>query len=95
MRVSAVDAAPAKMIGDPGCLGALDQRFQPLQVIAIEPLRRAEIHRDAMLDHPVSLENPIQGSQWTPAINHEVLRDDFEPIHYRLPLENVLVVWDS
>src|SRR5580704_9940932 len=80
------------MIGKPRRLGALDERFQPLQMIAIQPLRRAEIQGDAMLDHPVAIENPVQGSEWTPAVHHEVLRNDLEPIHHRLPLEYMLVV---
>ncbi len=45
-----------------------------------------------MLDHAVSLENPVERGQRTPAIHHEVFRDDLEPVHDRLPLENMLVM---
>src|ERR1700681_2103554 len=92
MGVSAIDAPPAKMIGKPRGFGALDQRLQALQVIAVQTLGRAEIHGDAMLDHTVTLENPVQRSEWASAINHEVLRDDLEPVHHRRPLENMLVM---
>src|SRR5260370_12778382 len=92
MSVSAVDASTAKMICDPGRFGALDQSLQALQAVAIQPFSRAEIHGDAMLDHAITLEDPVESGQWTPAIHHEVFRDDLEPVHPRPALGNILIL---
>ena len=61
-------------------------------MFAIRFFRRAEVHRDAMLHHFVLLQNLIQDAQRTPAINHEIFGDDFEPIHHGLAREDVVVV---
>src|SRR5260370_26418462 len=92
MGGSGVDASPAKMIGDPGRCGALDPSLQALQVIAIQPFGRSKIHGDAMLDDAITLEDPVESGQWTPAIHHEIFRDDLEPVHHRLALENMLIM---
>ncbi len=63
VRVAAVDAAPAEMIGEPGSLGALDQLLQAAQMLAIGLFRRAEIHRDAVLHHFVLLQDLIEDLQ--------------------------------
>ena len=92
VRVAAVDAAPAEMIGKPRRLGALHQRLQPPQMLAIELLGRAEIHRDAMLHDAVLLENLIEHLQRAPAVDHEIFGDDFEPVDDRLLRKDVVVV---
>ena len=80
------------MIGEPGRLGALDQALELLQMLAIELVRRAEIHRHAMLDDAVLLEDRIEHFERAAAIDHEVFRDDLEPIDHRLLLEDVPVM---
>jgi hypothetical protein len=66
--------------------------FEPSEVFPIERLRRAEVHRDSVLDYPVLIEYPIKRLERAPAPYHVVLRDDFEPIDNRLFREDVVVV---
>src|SRR5450755_2715066 len=80
------------MVGQPWRLGALHQRFQTPQVIAIERFGRTEVHGHAMLHHLVLFEYLIEDGQRTPAIHHVVLRDNLKPAHHRLFLQDVLVV---
>ena len=92
VRVASIDAAPAKMVGQPRRLGAFDQPLEFLQMLAIEPVGRAEIHRHAMLHDAVLLEDLIEHFERTAAIDHEIFRDDLEPIDDRLLLQNVPVM---
>src|SRR5713101_2637718 len=46
-----------------------------------------------MLHDFVLLKNLVQNVQRPPAVNHEILRDDFKPVDDRLARENVLVMW--
>ena len=92
MRVTSIDAAPAEVIGKPWRMRAPGQAPEPLQVLAIRPVRGAEVHRDAMLDHAILLEDPVQDLEGASAIDHEILRDDLKPIHPRLFLEDVPVM---
>ena len=92
VSVAAVDAAPAKMVGEPGRLGALDQILQAAQVLAVGTFGGAKIHRDAVLDHAVLLENVIQDVQRAAAVDHEIFGNDFKPVHDRLASENVVVM---
>src|SRR5260370_42502349 len=45
-----------------------------------------------MLHHAIALQDLIQDRERTPAVHHIVLRDDLEPVHHRLPFQDVLVV---
>ena len=45
-----------------------------------------------MLDHAVLLENRIEHFERPAAIDHEIFRDDLEPIDHRFLRENVLVM---
>ena len=92
VRVTSIDAAPAEMIGEPGRLRALHQPLELLQMLAVQPVGRAEIHRDAMLDDAVLLEDRIEHLERAAAIDHEVFRDDLEPIDHRFLRENVPVM---
>jgi hypothetical protein len=78
-----------------GVLVRRDQGLQPAQVLAIERLGRAEIHRYAVLHDAVLLQDSVQRGQRTAAIHHEVLRDDLEPAHHRFVLQDVPVVRDA
>src|SRR6202035_187362 len=53
---------------------------------------RAKIHGNAVLNDFVLLQNLIQDAQRPPAIDHEVLGDYFEPIHYRFARQNMVVM---
>jgi hypothetical protein len=68
------------MIGKPGGMGALDEIPEALEVLAVEPVRGAEVHGDAVLDDAVLLEDFVEDFEGTPGIDHEVLGDDLEPI---------------
>src|ERR1700733_4870170 len=92
MRVPAVDAAPAQVIGQPWSLRPLSQLLDPLQMVAVKRLRIAEVHRDTMLDDAILVKNPVEHRERASAIHHVVFRDDFEPIHDRLLHENVIVM---
>src|SRR3984885_7417059 len=45
-----------------------------------------------MLDHAITLKNEVQRSQRAPAVDHVILRDDLEPVHYGFFLEDVGVM---
>src|SRR6185437_1664106 len=84
--------APAKMIGNPRCLGALDKFLEPPQMLAIRLFRRTEIHRHAVLHDFVLFQNLIEDLQRAPAIDHEIFRNDLEPIDHRFTAQDVIVV---
>jgi hypothetical protein len=46
--------------------------FQPLQVLAVERLRGAKVHGDAVLDNLILIENLIQHLERLTAIDHVV-----------------------
>jgi hypothetical protein len=80
------------MVGDPGRLGALDQIFQAAQVFAIGALGGAKIHRNAVLDHAVLLEDAVENVQRAAPIDHEIFGNDLKPIDHRLAGEDVVVM---
>src|SRR5271154_7517892 len=45
-----------------------------------------------MLDHAITLKNEVERCQRAPAVDHVILRDDLEPVHYRFLLEDVGVM---
>ncbi len=94
VRVASIDAAPAKMVGKPRRLGALHEPLELLQMLAVQPVGRSEIHRYAVLDDAVLLQDLVEHFERTPAIDHEILRDDLEPVDDRLLSENVPVMRD-
>ena len=61
-------------------------------MLAIRFFGGAEIHRDAVLHNFVLLENFIEDLEWASAVDHEIFRDDFEPVADRLARKNVIVV---
>src|ERR1700691_668097 len=61
-------------------------------MLAIGTFGRTEVHRDAVLHYFTLFQNLIQNAQRASAINHEILRYDFEPIHDGLARQNVMVV---
>src|SRR5579872_3782132 len=80
------------MVSEPRSLGALDQRLEAAQMLPVQRLRRAEIRRNSMLDHSITFENQVQRRERAPTVDHVILRDDLEPIHYRFLVENVSVM---
>src|ERR1700685_1612752 len=45
-----------------------------------------------MLDHTITYQNEVQRRQRAPAVDHVILRDDLEPVHYGFLLEDVGVM---
>ncbi len=90
--VAAIDAAPAEMIGKPGRVGPFNKALDLPQMIAIQRIGRAQVHGDAMLDNAVLLQDLVEHVERTPAIDHEVFRDDLEPVGGRFARQDVLVM---
>ena len=80
------------MIGEPRGLGALDEILEFAQVLAIGFFCGTKIHGDAVLHDFVLLENLIEDLHGASAIDHKILRNNFEPIDDWLALQDVLVV---
>ena len=76
-------------------MGAPGEFFETLQVLAIERLGRAKIHRNAVLNNLVLLQNPVEHRKRPATIDHIVFRDDLEPVDDRFLGEDVIVVWNS
>ena len=70
MSIAAVDAAPAKMIGQPWSLSSLGQFLDSLQVVTIQWLRTPEVHGNAMLNDSVLVEDLIEDLEGAAAIDH-------------------------
>jgi hypothetical protein len=64
-------------------------------MLTVERLGRPEVHGNAMLDHPILVQNLIQDFQRPAAVDHVVFRDNLEPIDHRLFGEDVGIVWDA
>src|SRR6202167_3651799 len=45
-----------------------------------------------MLDHAITFKNEVQRCQRAPAVDHVILRDDLEPVHYGFLREDVGVM---
>src|SRR5258708_23559013 len=61
-------------------------------MFAVQGFRGAKVHGNAVLHHAILIEDLVKHAQWAPAIDHEIFRDDFEPIDDRLLLENMPIV---
>jgi hypothetical protein len=48
-----------------------------------------------MLNDPVLFQNRVKYLQWSTAVDHEILRDYFEPVDDRLFRENVPIMRNS
>jgi hypothetical protein len=92
MSVAAIDASPAKMIGQPRRLSAFHQGLELFEMLAVRAICGAEIHRDSVLDHTVLLENLVEHLQRSSTVAHEVFRDNLKPVDHGLLLQNVPVV---
>src|SRR6266852_4433728 len=57
-------------------------------MLAVRLLRRAEVHGHAVLHHFVLLQDLIEDVQRPPAIDHEILGNNLEPVAHRLARKN-------
>ena len=95
MGVSAVDRAPAEVVGEPGGFGTGYETFEAPEVLAIGGLGGAEVHGDAMLDDFIVLHDAIEHVEGAASVDHVILRNDFKPIDSRLVGEDVVVMGDA
>ena len=80
------------MIGEPRRVGAFNQPLELLEMFCVKLVRRTKID-STVLDDPVLFQIESEDFEWTPAIDHEVFGDDFEPIHVDwFLLENMPIV---
>jgi hypothetical protein len=63
--------------------------FRRLQVLGIGRSDGAEVHGDAVLHNAILLEDSIERGERPAGVDHEVFRDDFEPVNHRLAGEDV------
>jgi len=93
VQILAADTRPAQMIGNPGRLDALRQRFQLVEIGAIQ--RSAlPIDSDTRASPWVMFANARQVVQGLAARDEVVLRQGLKPVNGRQILENRLVVID-
>ena len=95
MRVTSVDAAPAEVIGQPRSVGPLDQALQFFQMLVVEAVGRSEIHGHTMLNHAILFEDRVQHLEWPAPVDHEIFRNDLEPIDDRFFRQDMAVMWNA
>ncbi len=93
--VTAINAAPAEMVGEPRGLGAAGEGLETLEVFAVGGLDGAEVHGHAVLDDAVSFEDLVEEFERAATVDHVVLGDDFEPVDDGFFGEDVVVVRDA
>lgn len=93
--VTAVDTAPAEMVGEPGGLGAACEGLEALEVFAVCGLDGAKVHGDAVLDDAITFEDLVEDFERSSAVDHVVFGDDFEPVDDGFFGEDVVVVRDA
>src|SRR5208282_1507195 len=76
-------------------VGTAHQRLEALQVLAIQRSDGTEVHRYAMLNHPVLLQYLVQHCEWPAAVDHKIFGNDLKPVHHWFPGKNVVVVRDA
>src|SRR5580698_875448 len=80
------------MIAEPWSLGAAHELLEPLEMLGIGGGHRAKVHRHAVLNHSVLLEDAIERGQRAAGIDHVIFRDDFKPVDDRLAGKDMGVV---
>ena len=80
------------MIGKERRFGPLDKILQSFEMLAIQSIGGAEIHRHAMLNHFVLFENFVEHFQGSTAVAHVIFADDLEPVARRLVVQDVTVM---
>ena len=93
--ITAIDAAPTKMVGEPRSFGATNEIFEAAEMLFVGFIRVAKIHGDTVLDDFVALENLVEDLERTATIDHEIFGNDFEPVAGGFAGEDVVVVRDA
>src|ERR1700758_627695 len=92
MRIPSVHATPAEMIRYPRRARSLDEILEAAEMFPVGPAGRTEIHRNSVLYDSVLLQDSIKDVERAAPVNHEVLRNDFEPVDDRLARQDVIVM---
>ena len=95
MRITPVDAAPAKMVGKPRRVCAFHQSFETSSNAhgpICRPSRNTSPRRAGL---PGTVRELVKHLEWPAPIDHEILGDDLKPIDDRLFGENVPVMWHT
>jgi hypothetical protein len=95
VRVTAIHAAPAKVVRKPRRVGPFDQALEFLEMLPVQRLGRTKIGRHAVLHDAILFQDLIQHLQGTSAVAHEVFGNDLEPIDRRLFGQDVVVMRDA
>ncbi len=80
------------MIGDPGRLEAPRNRCKLSQITNVERVGRANRKRHAVHHDRILRPHALENFEGPATLDHEVLRDDLEPVHQRLLVKDVNVV---
>src|SRR5258708_4328058 len=83
------------MVRDPRRLEPAREFAQFTEVAAIQRIGRAYRHRHAMHRDWIMLAHCFKYFERASALDHEVFRDDLEPIYFRLGLDDELVMRPS
>jgi len=80
------------MIGDPGRLEAPRDLRKLFQIHNIERVRRANRKRHTMHHDRILSPHTLQDFEGSATFNHEVLRDDLEPVQPRTILQDMRIM---
>jgi hypothetical protein len=80
------------MIGDPGRLEAARDRCELSQITYIQRVGRTNRKRHTVHHDRISRTHALEDFERSATIDHEVLRGDLEPVHWRVIVEDVQVV---
>jgi len=61
-------------------------------MFAVNPVRRTEVHGNTVLNDAILLQDLIEYAQRTAAVDHEIFRNNLEPVHDRFSGEDMIVV---
>ena len=83
------------MIRKPRRVRPFDEPLEFLHVFPIQRIGGTEVHRHAVLDNAILLQNLVEDVKRSSCIDHEIFRDDLKPIDRRLLRQDMLVVGDA
>jgi len=75
-----IDASPAQVIGEPWCLCRFTNSLRRRRCSRSNPVRRTEVHGNTVLNGRDYCSRLIEDAQRTAAVDHEIFRDNLEPV---------------
>ena len=92
MRIERCGARPAQMVGDEQRFDLVDQSAQPGEVGPVKPVRRPDRQRNPVQGDRVAIPDLAKDMPGTPAIDHEIFRNDFDKIHRDATAQKVRIM---